>query len=78
MASFQSYWIFRLSSSSGILGTRKHNVSETVSASIFRYGGKTPTQLDTLDKPNLYYLSTTNINKENNKDQPSVSFQNLL
>jgi hypothetical protein len=32
----QNYWVFRLSPSSGILKTRKHNVSETESVSVFR------------------------------------------
>jgi hypothetical protein len=34
----QSYWIFRLCPSSGILETREHNVSETGSVSILRLG----------------------------------------
>jgi hypothetical protein len=41
----QNYWVFGLFPSSGILGTRKHVVSETGSVSILRCEGKTPTQL---------------------------------
>jgi hypothetical protein len=36
----QNYWIFGLRSSSGILETRKHNVSETGSVSILRWVGR--------------------------------------
>jgi hypothetical protein len=36
----QNYWGFLLFPSSGILGDRKHDVSETVSVSVLRYGGK--------------------------------------
>jgi hypothetical protein len=45
----QNYWVFGLLPSSGILGTRKHDVSETGSVSALRCGGKTPTQLGPLD-----------------------------
>jgi hypothetical protein len=40
----QSYWDFGLFPSSGLLGTRKHEVSETGSVSFLRCGGETPTQ----------------------------------
>jgi hypothetical protein len=46
----QNYWVFGLSPSSGILETRKHDVSGTVSVSILRLGGKTPTQLGPLER----------------------------
>jgi hypothetical protein len=36
----QNYWVFGLCPSSSILKTRKHNVSETPSASILRWGGR--------------------------------------
>jgi hypothetical protein len=36
MALFQNYWVLGLCSSSGILETRKHNVSETGSVSVLR------------------------------------------
>jgi hypothetical protein len=49
----QTYWVFGLCPSSGILETRKHNVSETESVSVLRSGGKTPTQLGTLERANL-------------------------
>jgi hypothetical protein len=32
----QNYWVFGLSPLSGILGTRKHDVSETGSVSVLR------------------------------------------
>jgi hypothetical protein len=38
---------------SGVLETRKHNVSETGSVSILRWEEKTPTQLGPLERPNL-------------------------
>jgi hypothetical protein len=38
---------------SGILETRKHDVSETGSVSVLRWGGKTPTQLSPLERANL-------------------------
>jgi hypothetical protein len=54
-----NYWVFGLFPSSGILGTRKHDISETGSVSILRCGGgKTPTQLGPLDRANLNYWST--------------------
>jgi hypothetical protein len=36
----QNYWVFGLCSSSGILKTRKHNVSETGSVSVLRWTGR--------------------------------------
>jgi hypothetical protein len=36
----QNYWVFGLSSSSGFLGNRKHDVSETGSVFVLRCGGK--------------------------------------
>jgi hypothetical protein len=49
----QNYWVFGLSPSSGFLGNRKHDVSETGSVSVRRCGGNTPTHLGTLDRVNL-------------------------
>jgi hypothetical protein len=51
----QNYWVFGLSPSSGILGTRKHDVSETGCVSVLRCvgGGGTPTQLGPLGRANL-------------------------
>jgi hypothetical protein len=51
----QNYWVFGLFLSFGILGTRKHDVSETGSVPLLRCvcvreGGKTPTQLGPLDR----------------------------
>jgi hypothetical protein len=34
-----NYWVFGLFPSSGILGTRKHDVSETASVSVLMCGG---------------------------------------
>jgi hypothetical protein len=39
----QNYRVFGLCPCSGILETRKHNVSETGYVSVLRWGGKTPT-----------------------------------
>jgi hypothetical protein len=50
----QNYWNFGLFPSSGIIGTRKHDVSETGSVSVLRCRGKTPTQL----RPN-HWLALT-------------------
>jgi hypothetical protein len=36
----QNYWVFGLCSSSGILETRKHNVSETGPVSVLRRDGE--------------------------------------
>jgi hypothetical protein len=36
-----NYWVLGLCPSSGILETRKHNVSETVSVAVLRWGGDT-------------------------------------
>jgi hypothetical protein len=36
----QNYWVFGLRLSSGILETRKHNVSETGSVSVLRRWGR--------------------------------------
>jgi hypothetical protein len=41
----QNYWVFGLFPSSGILETRKHNVSEMDVFPASGEGGKTPTQL---------------------------------
>jgi hypothetical protein len=50
----QNYWVFGLFLWSGILENRKHNVSETGSVSILKWGGvKAPTQLGPLERANL-------------------------
>jgi hypothetical protein len=49
----QNYRVFGLFPSSGILGTRKHDVSETGSVSVLRCGRKTPTQMGPLDRANF-------------------------
>jgi hypothetical protein len=49
----QNYGVFGLFPSSGILGTRKHDVSETESVSVLRCGGKTPTQFGPSDRAKL-------------------------
>jgi hypothetical protein len=49
----ENYWVSGLSPLSGILGNRKHDVSETASVSTLRRGGeKTPTQLGPFDSAN--------------------------
>jgi hypothetical protein len=45
----QNSCVFGLCPSSGILETRKDNISETGSVSIHRWGGKTPTLLGPLE-----------------------------
>jgi hypothetical protein len=55
----QNNWVFGLFPSSGILGTRKHDVSETRSVSVLRFWGKTATQLGPLDRANLNYWKTS-------------------
>jgi hypothetical protein len=56
----QNYWVFGLCPSSGILGTRKHNISET--GSVFRPQArgwrKTCTQLGPLEGANLNHWTT--------------------
>jgi hypothetical protein len=50
----QNYWGFGRFQTSGILETRKYDVSETGSVSVLRWGrGKTPTQLGPLERANL-------------------------
>jgi hypothetical protein len=49
----QNYWVFGLSPSSGIPGNRKHDVSETGSISVLRYGGESTYSVGSLDKANL-------------------------
>jgi hypothetical protein len=49
----QNYWIPGLLPSSGIPENRKHDVSETGSVSVLRWGGKTLTQLGPLERTNL-------------------------
>jgi hypothetical protein len=36
----QNYWVFGHFPSSGILETRKHDISETESVSVLRWGGR--------------------------------------
>jgi hypothetical protein len=54
----QNYWVFGLFPSSGIIGTRKHDVSETGSVSVFRCRGKIPTQMGPLDRANLNHWAS--------------------
>jgi hypothetical protein len=58
----QNYWGFGLFPSSIILETRKH-VLETGSASILRWGGKTPTQLGPLEGANLDHWMMEKVQK---------------
>jgi hypothetical protein len=52
----QNYWGFGLCPSSGILETRKHNVSETGSVSVLRCE-KTPTLMGPLERTNLSHYT---------------------
>jgi hypothetical protein len=52
----QNYWVFGLFPSSGILETRKRDVSETGSVCVLRWEGKTPTQLVPLERANLLHF----------------------
>jgi hypothetical protein len=52
----QSYWVFQLRPSSGILKTRKHNVSETGSVSVLRWMGETLTLLVPLERANVNHM----------------------
>jgi hypothetical protein len=54
--STRNYWVFGPCPSSGILETRKHNVSETGSVSALRWGGETPTVLGLLERANLNHF----------------------
>jgi hypothetical protein len=49
----QNYWVFGLFPSSGILGNRGYDISETGSVSVFGREKKTPTQLGPLERANL-------------------------
>jgi hypothetical protein len=56
------YWVFWTFPSSGILETRKHDVSETGSVSILRWEReKTPTQLGPLERANLNHWTLQNL-----------------
>jgi hypothetical protein len=53
----QNYWVFVLCPSSGILGTRKHNVSETESVPSSGEGGREDTYtVGSLRKANLNHF----------------------
>jgi hypothetical protein len=56
----QNYWVSGLCPSSGILETRKHNVSETGSIPAPRCGGgeETPIQLGPLERANINHWTT--------------------
>jgi hypothetical protein len=53
-----NYWVFGLFPLSGILGSRKHDVSLTGRVSVFRWGRNTLTQLDFFERANLNYSSS--------------------
>jgi hypothetical protein len=55
----QIYWVFGLCPSSGILkNTGEHNVSETGSVYVLRWGRETSTQLGPLERANLNHWTT--------------------
>jgi hypothetical protein len=56
----RNYWVFGLCPSSGIVKTRKHDVSETGSVSVLRWGGKTSTQFGPLQSEDLNHWSPRN------------------
>jgi hypothetical protein len=49
----QNYRVFGPCPSFGIVETREHDVSETGSASVLWWGGKTPAQLGPIERANL-------------------------
>jgi hypothetical protein len=55
----QNYGIFGLFPTPGMLENRKHDVSETGSVSVLRWGGKTPTQLGPLERSTLHHWTTS-------------------
>jgi hypothetical protein len=55
---FQNYCGFGLRPSSGILETRKQNVSEAESVSVLRWGGETPTLFGPSERANLKHWAT--------------------
>jgi hypothetical protein len=55
----RNYWVFGICPSSGILKSTEHNVSETVSVSVLRWGRKTPTLLGPLERANLNHWTYT-------------------
>jgi hypothetical protein len=52
-----NYWVSGLCPLASILKTREHNISETGSSSILRWGGRTP-QLSLLERANLSHCPT--------------------
>jgi hypothetical protein len=51
----RNYWVFGFCPPSGILEARKHNVSETESGSILRWGGaEAPILLGPLERANQW------------------------
>jgi hypothetical protein len=57
----QNCWVFGLFPSSGVLGTRKHDVSGTGSVFVL-WGGETPTtQYGPLDRANLNHCPACQI-----------------
>jgi hypothetical protein len=69
---WDNYWVFGLCPSSGILETRKHNVSETGSVSVLRREWKTPTQLGPVERANLSYY--TGLPFHDYTDKPPLTF----
>jgi hypothetical protein len=49
----QNCWVFGFCPPSGIVKTRKHNVSGIGSVSVFRWGAKAPTLLGPLERANV-------------------------
>jgi hypothetical protein len=77
----QIYWVLRLFPSSDILENRKHDVSETVSVSFLRWGGKTPTQLGPLESLEVSSFEATQLSRclpPSSEDGNRSSFRNVV
>jgi hypothetical protein len=73
---FQNYWVFGLFPSSGILENRKHDVSETRSVFVLKWGGKTPTQLGPIERANLHHW--VGVSPPSLEDGNRSSFRNVV
>jgi hypothetical protein len=73
----QNYWIFGLCPSSGILETRKHNVSETGSVSVLRWREETPILLGPLERANLNHW-TSDVSSPSPEDGNRSSLRNVV
>jgi hypothetical protein len=77
----ENYWVFRLFPSTGILETRKQDVSETGSVSVLKWREeKTPTHLGPLERANLNHSicvhETVKQNPPSNKKDILLDLEN--